>query len=59
MIQVEFIYNSFNTIIQCNEDEKMKEIFKKIIETAGIDQNSIYFIYNENQSINLLRYLNY
>ena len=52
MIQVNFNYNFFNTIIQSNKDEKMKEIFQKLAETAGIDINSVSFIYNGNKIIN-------
>ena len=47
MIQVEFLYNKNNIIIQCNKSENMREIFKKFVEKAGIDINSIFFKYNE------------
>ena len=52
MFQVEFIFNQINIIIQCNKDEKMKEIYNKFIKKTGFDINSIIFIYNENQITN-------
>ena len=52
MIQVEFIYRPNNIIIQCNKDEKMKEIFKIFFEKIKIDKNTIYFMNNENKILN-------
>ena len=49
MIQVEFIFNQFNIIIQCNKDEKMKEIFNKFILKAEANINNLYFLYNGNK----------
>ena len=51
-MEVEFIYHAYNIIIQCNKDEKMKEIFDKFIEKTEIDINSICFVNNENEIIN-------
>ena len=52
MIQVEFIYQPNNSIIQCNKDEKMKEIFKIFFEKAKIDKNALFFMNNENKILN-------
>ena len=34
-------------IIQCNENDKMKDIFQKFYSKTEIDKNSIYFRYNQ------------
>ena len=34
-------------IIQCNENDKMKDIFQKFYSKTEIDKNSIYYRYNE------------
>ena len=49
MTQIEFLYQGRNTIIQCNINEKMKDIIKKYIIKEGIDKNSIYFLYSGNK----------
>ena len=43
MSQAEFNYNGTITIIQCNKDEKMREISKRFITKAQIDK--IQFIF--------------
>ena len=45
MKQVEFQYNGSITIIQCNENDKMKEICNKFVIKIGSEINSLYFIY--------------
>ena len=44
MKQVEFQYNGAITIIQCNENDKMKEICNKFAIKVGTEINSLYFI---------------
>ena len=47
MAEVEFIYNSEKTIIQCNKNEKMKDIYYRFKEKAKIDNNiNIFYSYN-------------
>ena len=46
MSQVEFQYNGNKTIIQCNENEKIKEIYKKFTTKTQIEQKNIYFLYD-------------
>ena len=46
MVEVEFIFNSIKTIIQCNINEKMNDIFNKYIIKIGKNINDIYFVYD-------------
>jgi hypothetical protein len=46
MAQVEFQYNSINTIIQCKENEKMSEICNKFISKSNLNENNINYVYN-------------
>ena len=41
-----FTFNGINTKIQCNKEDKMKDICIKFVNKIGIDINSIYFLYN-------------
>ena len=45
MVEVEFAYNGINTTIQCNLNEKMKEICKRFKDKIGLN-NNIYYSYN-------------
>ena len=45
MSKIIFSYNGLETIIQCNEQEKMKEIIKRYKSKINTEEN-IYFIYN-------------
>ena len=49
MAQVEFLLDNIKTIIQCNENEKMKDIIKKFTLKLGKDLNNVNFLYNGNQ----------
>ena len=49
MAEIEFVYEATTTIIQCNINEKMKDIFKRFIIKIGIDKNLIYFLYSGNK----------
>ena len=46
MAQVEFQYNSINTIIQCKEDQTMYEICNIYISKSNINENNINYVYN-------------
>ena len=52
MTQVEFVYNGGITLIQCNMNEKMKEILKKFKEKANINNNNIFYTYDGKIGIN-------
>ena len=39
MSQIEFLYEGSITIIQCNINEKMKDIFKRFTIKQGIEEN--------------------
>ena len=44
MAQVVFKYKGISTVIDCGENEIMKNIIKKFIQKAGIgENNNIYF----------------
>ena len=44
-MNVTFIFEGKEYIIQCNKNEKMKDIFKKFISKAQIEYNSVYYLY--------------
>ena len=46
MENVIFSFKGINTIIQCNKEDKMKDICNKYANKIGIDINLIYFLYN-------------
>ena len=46
MINVIFTLKGMNTIIQCNKEDKLKDICNKYAHNMGIDINLIYFLYN-------------
>ena len=45
MTNVEFIYETQSYKIQCNSEERMKDIFQKFATKLGVDLNSLYFLY--------------
>ena len=45
MAQVEFRYKGTNTIIQCQEEQKMEEICSSFITQSKINENKIHYIY--------------
>ena len=52
MAQVNFNFNGKKTIIQCQKDEKMIDIFKRFNTKTNTDINSVYFLYGGNSIIN-------
>ena len=46
MDQVEFKYQGLSLVIQCDENEKMKNICQQFCKKAQIDINNIFFSYN-------------
>lgn len=46
MAQVEFQYNGINTVIQCNEEQKMSEICNSFISKSNINEKEINYFYN-------------
>ena len=46
MAQVEFQYNGTNTIIQCQENQKMSEICTNFVTKAHINENEINYFYD-------------
>ena len=49
MVEVEFSYKQQITIVQCQLNSRMKDIYNKLISKAKIDINSIYFICSGNK----------
>ena len=45
-IEIEFNYQGQNTIIQCNTQDNLNNIFQSFINKANIDINLIYFLYS-------------
>ena len=46
MNKVEFIYNNDKYFIQCNNEDKMKDIIDKYLIKIGKNKKNIYFLYN-------------
>ena len=46
MAEIEFILDSLKTVIQCNINDKMKDICNRYAVKAEKDINKIYFVYN-------------
>ena len=46
MAEVIFIYNGINTIIQCNLNEKIKDISKRFTDKANLNNKNINYTYN-------------
>ena len=46
MVDIDFIYNQKKISIQCNLDDKMKDIFHKFIIKSEKKLEDIYFLYN-------------
>ena len=46
MAEFEFIYGSIHTIIQCNINDKMKDIIKRLEEKVKITSGNVYYLYN-------------
>ena len=49
MCITEFEYKGTKTLIQCNPNDKMKNICENFTKKLSIDMNSIYFLYSSNQ----------
>ena len=47
-IEIEFNYQGQITIIQCNTQDNLNNIFQNFINKANIDINLIYFLYSGN-----------
>ena len=52
MAEVEFIYNGVNTKIQCQTNEKLKDICQKFINKENINNNNIFYSYDGKLLIN-------
>ena len=48
MATINFTYNGISTTIQCNKDEKMRDIFDKYVSKTNLDINKIQFLYGGN-----------
>ena len=49
MAEVVFGYEGINTIIQCNLDDKMKDIINKFLLKINGNENNLCFLYNGNR----------
>ena len=47
MAKVEFIFNDIRTLIQCNEDAKINDIFNKYAIKIKKNINDIYIVYDQ------------
>ena len=55
MAKVIFNYKGIETIIQCNINDKIKDIYKRYETKIGINISKLFFIYNGNQINNNLK----
>ena len=46
MSEVEFLYNGNNIKIQCNSNDKLRNIFDKFITKVGTTNNLLVYLYN-------------
>ena len=46
MTEVEFTYNGVSTTIQCNLNEKLKDICQRFKDKVGLNNTNIYYSYN-------------
>ena len=46
MSKIKFTFNGSETIIQCNNTDKMEAICKKFIDKVGVEPNKIFFLYD-------------
>ena len=49
MAEIIFLYEGQYIKVQCNKNEKMKDIINKFIIKAQIDNNSVYYLYKGNK----------
>ena len=53
MSQVEFIYEGVSTVIQCNSNEKMKDIFQRFKNKVSVNPNkSLFYSYDGKLLVN-------
>ena len=49
MSEINFLYQSTQTVIQCTKNDLMKDICQRFANKNKININEIYFIYNGNK----------
>ena len=49
MTEVIFLFEGKNILIQCNKNEKLKDIINKFIIKTQVDNNSVYYLYKGNR----------
>ena len=49
MCEIDFVYDSYTTSIQCKENETLKDICLKYSSKAEKDIDSLYFLYAGNK----------
>ena len=40
-----FLYNNSSFVIQCNPDDKIREIIIRFLSMSGLDSNKVEFVY--------------
>ena len=43
-----FLYNNSSFVIQCNPDDKIREIIIRFLSMSGLDSNKVEFVYEGN-----------
>ena len=49
MAEIVFNYEGIDTTIQCNLDDKMKDIINKLLVKINENENNLCFLYNGNR----------
>jgi len=52
MTSINFSYQNKSTVIQCNENEIVNEVFKRFCNKTGANINLVYFLYDGSSNIN-------
>ena len=58
MAKVIFTFKGANTVIFCQKEEKMEDIYQKFVREVGEDIDDVYFIYGGNQVNSYLTFNN-
>ena len=53
MATVDFYFEGRNITIQCNKNDKMKQIFQRFLSKNSLSPNSVIFIYDGNNITNI------
>ena len=59
MVEINFNYENVNTTIQCNHEDKIKDIINIFLKKNGIKENNLFFYYDEKEINNEMKELTF